>query len=95
MSQSRATADHDEIKKWVEERGGYPASVAGTGGKDQPGVLRIDFPGGSDDKKLERIEWEDFFNKFDRNGLAFLFQEETSEGKKSRFFKFVKRDEKS
>lgn len=31
MSESRTTTDHDEIRRWAEERGGRPASVRGTG----------------------------------------------------------------
>jgi hypothetical protein len=31
-AESKTTTDHDEIKKWVESRGGKPATVKGTGG---------------------------------------------------------------
>lgn len=31
MSESRMLTDHDEIRKWVEARGGRPARVKGTG----------------------------------------------------------------
>lgn len=88
--QSKTTTDHDTIRKWAEERGGKPASVKGTGGKDEAGVLRINFPGGAEDS-LEDISWEEFFEKFDEKKLAFLYQEETSGGKESRFFKLVNR----
>ena len=27
MSEARKTTDHDTIRKWVESRGGYPATV--------------------------------------------------------------------
>lgn len=89
---SKATTDHDVIKKWVEERGGSPATVKGTEQGDEAGVLRIDFPGYSGQDRLEHISWDEFFTKFDDKKLAFLFQEETSEGKESRFFKFVSRE---
>ncbi len=88
--ESKTTTDHDEIRRWVEERDGRPATVKGTGGDDDAGLLRIDFPGGSGDR-LEEISWEDFFEKFDEKKLAFLYQDETSAGKESRFFKFVSR----
>ncbi len=29
-SGTRTTTDHDEIRRWVEEHGGTPASVKGT-----------------------------------------------------------------
>lgn len=89
--ESKKTVDHEVIRSWVEDRGGKPATVTGTGGKDDPGILRINFPGYSGSKTLKEISWEEFFKKFDEKGLAFLYQDETAEGKESRFFKFVSR----
>ncbi|ACZ42634.1 conserved hypothetical protein [Thermobaculum terrenum ATCC BAA-798] len=89
--ESKTTTDHETIRRWVEERGGRPATVKGTEEGDEAGVLRIDFPGYGDDEKLQPISWEEFFQKFEEKQLAFLYQEETSEGKESRFFKFVRR----
>jgi hypothetical protein len=91
MSESRTTTDHDEIRRWVEERGGRPARVRATGSDDDPGILRIDYPGRGDDEALEEISWEDFFEAFEENNLAFLYQEKTKEGSESRFSKFVSR----
>jgi hypothetical protein len=89
---SKTTTDHDEIKKWVEARQGKPATVQRTESGDEPGVLRIDFPGYSGAGSLVEISWEDFFQKFDEKNLAFLYQDTTSSGEQSRFFKFVTRD---
>jgi hypothetical protein len=89
--ESKVTTDHEEIRKWVEERGGRPAAVKGTGGK-KPGVLRIDYPGFSGEESLEPISWEDFFQAFEENKLAFLYQEETKSGKESRFSKLIDRE---
>jgi hypothetical protein len=58
---------------------------------DDPGILRIEFRDEKD--SLEEIEWDDFFEKFDEKKLAFLYQDKTGDGKESRFFKFVKRDQ--
>lgn len=88
--QSRTTTDHEEIRNWVEERGGKPATVKGTG--NDVGVLRIDFPGYSGEDSLEEISWDEFFEKFEENDLAFLYQDETSSGKQSRFNKLVTRE---
>jgi len=90
--QSNVTIDHEEIRRWVEERGGHPACVRGTGDKDDVGLLRIDFPGYSGEQKLQPISWEEFFDKFEENKLAFLYQEETKDGKESRFDKLISRD---
>src|SRR4051812_41736014 len=74
---SRTTTDHEEIRNWVEERGGMPAAVKATERRGDPGILRIDFPGYSGEGRLDRIEWDEFFRKFDESGLAFVYQERT------------------
>lgn len=87
---STSTRDHDTIRQWAEKRGGIPSMVKGTGGKkDDTGILRIDFPGYSGDGSLEEISWDEFFAKFDESKLEFLYQEQTADGKESRFNKFV------
>jgi hypothetical protein len=91
MSQANATINHDEIRKWVEERGGRPARVKRTAEKgDEGGILRIDF--GEPEKSLEEISWDDFFEVFDDRKLAFLHQDQKSGSEQSYFFKFVHRD---
>jgi hypothetical protein len=94
-NESKTTTDHDEIRRWVEERGGRPARVKGTERGDDVGILRVDFSGDGDgdddDDALEPISWEEFFDEFDREGLAFLYQEKTADGQLSRFNKFVRR----
>jgi len=92
MASAKTTTDHDTIRRWAEARGGRPARVKGTGDNNDPGMLRLDF--GERDSTLEEITWEEFFEKFDENDLAFLYQDETSSGKESRFSKFVERDTK-
>lgn len=90
-SGSKTTTNHDEIRGWVEERGGRPARVKGTANKQGMGVLRIDYPGFSGEDTLETITWEEFFQAFDDNNLALLYQAETKDGSESRFSKFVER----
>jgi hypothetical protein len=89
---SHVTTDHDQIRQWAEARGGRPACVRGTEGKGGTCLLRVDFPGGAGEDKLQPISWDDFFKQFDNEGLAFLYQEETADGKESRFNKFVRPD---
>ncbi len=89
--ESKTTTNHDEIRRWVEKRGGRPATVKGTG-NGEAGILRIDFPGRGEDEQLEPISWEDFFDKFEESNLAFVYQETTSDGDESRFSKLVSRD---
>ncbi len=89
-SQSGTTIDHDEIRRWAEKRGGVPSTVKGTGKKKAAGILRLDFE--PKDEDLEEISWDEFFDKFDKESLAFLYQEKTAKGQVSRFHKFVERE---
>ena len=86
MSESKSTINHDEIRRWVEERGGSPARVKGTD------LLRIDYPGFSGEDTLEKISWQEFFATFDENKLAFLYQDKLESGEVSRFSKLIERD---
>jgi len=83
------TTDHEEIRRWAEERGGAPSHVKRTGSGDDPGILRIDFPGYSGAGSLEPVSWDEWFQEFDEQGLALLFQETTANGKRSNFNKIV------
>ena len=88
---SQVTTAHEEIEQWVTERGGHPARVKGTNTKGSSGVLRIDYPGYSGEETLEAISWSEFFEGFESNKLAFLYQDETADGKESRFSKLIDR----
>ena len=87
---AKTTTDYGEIRRWAEERGGNPATVRGTGDGEEAGVLRIVF---TDNEDLEAIDWDEFFDKFEEAHLAFLHQDKTANGKPSRFFKFVEREQ--
>ena len=91
-AESKVTTNHDEIRKWVEARDGQPARVKGTGDDNSSGVLRIDYPGFSGEDTLEPITWEEFFEAFEENNLAFLYQEQTKDGEESRFSKLIERE---
>jgi hypothetical protein len=84
MASAQTTRDHETIRRWAEERGGVPAIVKGT-----EGLLRIDFaePPSADgpDDSLEQTTWDRWFQIFDENNLAFLYDPEPE----SRFFKLV------
>ena len=87
MSDSKTTTDHKQIKKWAEARDARPATVSGTGKNGEAGILRRDF--GPKEDKFDEISWEEFFEKFDQEKLAFLYQDKTADGRVSRFHKFV------
>ncbi|HYH81128.1 MAG TPA: ferritin-like domain-containing protein [Longimicrobium sp.] len=86
------TTNHDFIRQWVEERGGWPARVIGTGDDGDAGLIRVDFPGFSGEGRLERIEWEEWFEKFEESDLAFLHRDMSHGGDDlDRFNKLVRR----
>ncbi|HET6433130.1 hypothetical protein [Dyella sp.] len=91
-STSKTTTNHDEIRQWVEMHDGKPACVKGTGSDNDPGILRIDFPGGAGEESLNHISWDQWFKKFDDTDVAFLYQQHKSSGEDSTFFKLVNRD---
>ena len=91
MAAAKATTDHDVIRKWAEKHGGRPAHVKSVAKKGETGILRIDFPQPPDDddradSNLEEISWDEWFEKFDEEKLAFLYQEN------SNFNKLVSRE---
>jgi len=93
MAQAIRTIDHEEIQDWVEARGGVPSVVEGTHDESGSGILRVDF--GLEDESLEEIEWSEFFKIFDGNDLAFMYEEDISDGGESYSCKFVARTEES
>ena len=89
---SKTTTNHDEIRRWVEERGGRPAHVKQAARNGHVGILRIDFPARGAEDTLEVITWEQFFDKFDEEKLALLYQEVTASGETSYFNKLIGRE---
>jgi hypothetical protein len=86
MSTAQTTTSHEDIRQWAEARDGNPAVIR----TDRPGgILRIDF--GEPEENLQQVSWDEFFEIFDKNRLAFLYQDETEDGGTSRFNKFVER----
>src|SRR5581483_5644211 len=89
---SRPLTDHDEIRRWAEERNARPSCVRRTGGKNDVGMIRLDFPGYSGEDSLEEISWDEWFEKFDESNLALLVQDHTAGGEKSNFNKLVSQE---
>lgn len=89
MTEAKTTTDHTAIRKWAEARDARPATVKGTTRGDEAGILRLDFEPKTEG--LKEIPWNDFFEKFEKEKLAFLHQDKTADGSISRFHKFVQR----
>lgn len=88
----KTTDNHDTIKNWVEERYGNPALIEGIVDKGKAGeMLRINFQNQTKES-LKDISWDLFFEIFDRNNFALLYQEETVDGAQSKHFEFINRE---
>jgi len=62
----RLTADHGEIRRWVEEHGGHPGVIETGDGRAR---LAVGFDAGA----CRRVSWDEFFERFDRESLAFAY----------------------
>ena len=82
---SKVTTDHNKIKRWTEERRGWTATVKDTGQGDNLGVLRIDTQASAAKEHAEKNHLGEFFEAFEENKLAFLYQDEVAPGGKSIF----------
>ncbi|OFZ80635.1 MAG: hypothetical protein A2603_10870 [Bdellovibrionales bacterium RIFOXYD1_FULL_55_31] len=89
---SKMTTNRNEIIKWAEARGAKPTRIKGTGGRNDIGMIRLDFPGYSGAKSLEPISWDQFFKKFDESNLALVYREKTAGGERSNFNKLIGRE---
>jgi hypothetical protein len=86
----RVTTDHDEIRRWIEDHDGAPASVTEkVTPNENVGILRIIFKGQKNLENLTVIGWDEFFTKFDQANLAFQYEKSIPGGKKSTFYKFL------
>jgi hypothetical protein len=88
---SRITADHDEIRTWVEDHGGRPVRARVSDAPEAGGVPQIDFLHGRGDRSLEPLAWDEWFRLFDDYGLAVLFRDEDREGWEHASVEFVRR----
>ncbi len=88
MSEAKITTDHTIIRHWVEQRGGRPVRVEGTEVPGRSGVILLDY-GEPTSLELESITWDDFFDGFEENELAFLYPDDSDE---IRFAKLVSRE---
>lgn len=70
--------DHIIIRQWIEKNGGKPAIV-----RASPGLLRVDF--GEADDGLEVIDWDNFFELFEKGGWAFVYGNGDGKEKFARF----------
>jgi hypothetical protein len=88
---SHITADHDEIRTWVEDHGGRPVRARAPDAPADRGLPQIDFLHGRGDRSLEPVEWDEWFRMFDDYGLAVLFRDGDEERWDRASLEFVRR----
>jgi hypothetical protein len=75
-----ATRDHRVIRAWAERHGAEPALSRAAAGdaqardvNDGGAAIRFNFPGAA---AFPPIDWDEWFERFDREGLTFVHEEE-------------------
>lgn len=87
MSRIRLTTNPDIIQQWAHERDGKPASIVDSDGDKTD--LVIEFPDFRSSGNLKRIQWRSFHSEFDSRKLAFLYKEQSYDGKPSCYYKLI------
>ncbi|WP_244597110.1 hypothetical protein [Ochrobactrum soli] len=97
MSETITLDTHDAIREWAALRNGNPAFVITSVDLDEPPLLRIvfepeffaDVERPLDATGLEVVEWDDWFEVFDQQGLAMLVAT-PQPGKLDNFYQVLK-----
>ena len=83
------TRDHDIIRDWATKRQAEPATGEATASgpatvdvKDGGAGVRFNFPGTG---AYRPIEWDEWFDNFDRHECAFVFDNDSSTAVSSRY----------
>lgn len=72
--------DNDEVRAWVEEHGGVPATLKGVSenGEESPDMLHLAF--GKMGPDMEEMDWEEFAERFENENLALAYDDEAPKG---------------
>jgi hypothetical protein len=84
---SLVTTNHDVIRRWAQERGAKPATIAGTEREGRAGVLTFNMPGYRESSRIREITWDEWFRTFDERKLNLIYQEQLRDGRPSNFFR--------
>ena len=78
------TTDHNTIKQWAKQHSATPATVRDKGQRADTSIIRFDMVGSNE--QLHKINWEHFFELFEQNELALVYEPD------SNFNKFISRN---
>ena len=89
----RATWDGETIQKWADDNGLLPATIDSlSDGPDAVGELTFAEPGGGHGS-VRTIDWSEFFERFEDEGLALLIDEDDDpEAPGDPEFRFTRRE---
>ena len=74
-SEEIVTINPDIIREWVQERGGEPMKMRGTGSSGMdPTVLAVVFPGARANPSLEPLGWDEWLAELDDQQLAVVMR---------------------
>jgi hypothetical protein len=80
------TIDHDVIRSWAERRSACPATLQGD---ERPWPLKFELR--TPDPDMVEIDWQRFFDDFDRSNFAFVYREAAPDGALDDLHEFVHR----
>jgi len=88
------TRDHTVIRRWAEKRSALPATGEATRSgpatvhvSDGGAGVRFNFPGAA---LFRPIDWDEWFQNFDRHECAFVFDNDAEDGTLSNRYRIVK-----
>jgi len=79
------TIDHGHIRQWAESRGARPVMHAQNGEAASP---TISFP---EENHGNEVSWDEWLRCFESGPWAFIWQDTTSDGQPSRYWRLVPR----
>lgn len=85
------TTDHEEIRKWIEEKKGEPGIIRGISGSDGQGILTVVF--GPPTPDIQVISWQEFFDTFEDQQLRFRYEDPIPDDEAGWDLAFEGRDE--
>lgn len=98
MEDQKITTNHEEIKRWIKMHGGRPAIVGAFNAGIRRIGLKIEFHIKQDFELLgesisaKLISWDTFFNIFDKQNLAFIYQRQSRFDDITMAYHFINRD---
>lgn len=89
LKTEKRTTNQKDIMEWASRRGAIPSSIKGTQDEGTvAGILKFDFTG---DESLEPLAWQEFFDKFEKEKLNFIYREMEEDGNYSHWYEFEDR----